>query len=39
MTLYELTDNFKSLLLMAEDPDADPNAIADTMEAINGELE
>jgi len=39
MTLYELTDNFKSLLLMAEDPDIDPNAIADTMEAIEGELE
>ena len=39
MTLYELTDNFKTLLLMAEDPDIESNAIADTMEAIEGELE
>jgi len=39
MTLYELTDNFKNLLNLAEDPDVDPEVIADTMEAINGELE
>lgn len=39
MTLYELTDNYKLLLELAEDPDTDPEALADTMDAIAGEIE
>lgn len=38
-TLYELTNEYKALLLMAEDPEVDPQTIADTMEALDGELE
>jgi hypothetical protein len=37
--LYELTDQFKQLLEMMENPDIDPEAIADTMEGVQGELE
>ena len=39
MTLYELKNEYKALLLMAEDPEVDPETIADTMEAIEGEIE
>lgn len=39
MTLYELTDNYMQLLMMAEDPDVDPETLADTMAAIDGEIE
>lgn len=39
ITLYELTNEYKALLLMAEDPEVDPETIADTMEALEGELE
>lgn len=39
MTLYELTDEYKTLLEMAEDPDVDEQTLADTMEAIGGEIE
>lgn len=39
MTLYELTDDYLALLSMAEDPDIDPQALADTMEGIEGALE
>lgn len=39
MTLYELTDNFKQVLEMAQDPSIDPQAIADTLEGIAGEIE
>lgn len=39
MTLYELTDDYMRLLEFAEDPDADPEAIADTMDALEGEIE
>ena len=38
-TLYELTNEYQMLLDMAEDPDADPQAIIDTMESIGGEIE
>lgn len=39
MTLYELTDEYKALLDLAEDPETDPEVIADTMEAIEGAIE
>lgn len=38
-TLYELTSEYLQLLEMAEDPDVDLQTIADTMEAIGGEIE
>ena len=38
-TMYELTTEFKELLAMAGDPDIEPDAIADTLEAITGEIE
>lgn len=39
MTLYELTGELLTLLDMAEEPDIDPQAIADTIEAVEGEIE
>lgn len=39
MTLYQLTDQFLNLLNFAEDPDIDPEILADTMDAIDGEIE
>lgn len=39
MTLYELTGAWKTLLEMAEDPEEDPQAIADTMGSVKGEIE
>lgn len=39
MTLYELTEDYTNLLLLAEDPEADPQAIKDTLEGIEGALE
>jgi chaperonin cofactor prefoldin len=39
MTLYELKDEYRQLLEMLEDPDIDPQVIADTMEAVSGELD
>lgn len=39
MTLYELTDEYKQLLEMMEDPDIDPQIITDTMEGVQGEIE
>ena len=39
MTLYELTNDYMALLEMAEDPDLDPQAFADTLEGIEGALE
>lgn len=39
MTLYEITDEYRQLLEMAEDPDTDPDVIRDTMEAIEGGFE
>ena len=38
-TLYELTNEYMALLEMAEDPDIDPQAFADTLEALGGEIE
>lgn len=38
-TLYELTADFMMLLEMAEDPDTDPVAFEDTMEALGLEIE
>ena len=39
MTLYELTGAWKTLLEMAEDPEEDPQAIADTMDSLQGDIE
>ena len=38
-SLYQLTEAYQELLSMALDPDTDPEALADTMEAIDGEFE
>jgi sugar-specific transcriptional regulator TrmB len=38
-TLYELTADFQNLLMLAEDPDTDPQAFADTLEGIEGAIE
>lgn len=37
MTLYEITDQYKQLVEMAEE--VDPDVLADTLEGIEGELE
>lgn len=39
MTLYELNDQFRALLELAEDPETDPEVLADTMEGLEGEFE
>lgn len=39
MTLYELTAQYKVLMELAEDPETDPDVLADTMESIGGEIE
>lgn len=38
-TLYELTTDYLNLLELAEDPDLDEQAFADTLEGIEGEIE
>lgn len=38
-TLYELTQEMLMLMEMAADPDCDPETLADTLEAVEGELE
>lgn len=38
-TLYELTEELKLLLFLAEDPETDEEALAGSMEAVVGELE
>ena len=39
MNLYELTANYLALQQMMEDPEADSQMIADTMEALDGDIE
>ena len=39
MTLYELTNELQELLALAEDPEMDPQMIADTLEGLEGEIE
>lgn len=39
MNLYEITSDFLTLQQMLEDPDEDPQVVADTLEAVEGELE
>ena len=39
MTIYELTADFLRIQEMMEDPELDPQTLADTMEAVDGELE
>ena len=39
MTLYEMTEDYKYLLSLAEDPDTDPEVLQDTLEAMDGEIE
>ena len=38
-TLYELTSDYAEVLAMASDPEIDPQAVADTLEAIGEEIE
>lgn len=38
-TIYELTEDYLRLLELAEDPDTDPEAFADTLEGLEGEIE
>ena len=39
MTLYEMTEDYRMLLEMAEDPDVDPAVLKDTMDGIEGAIE
>ena len=39
MTLYNLTEEYQYLLELAEDPEMDPEVLADTLEALDGEIE
>lgn len=38
-TMYDLTADYMEVLDMAQDPEIDPQAITDTLEAIGGEIE
>lgn len=38
-SLFDLTGEYLELLEMAQDPDIDPQALIDTMEGIDGEIE
>ena len=37
--IYEITQDYLRIMEMASDPDLDPEVVADTFEAIDGELE
>lgn len=37
--IYELAEDYKQILSMMEDPELDPQMLADTMEAVEGALE
>lgn len=39
MTLYDVTSDYLKIMGMMEDPELDPQTLADTMEAVEGELE
>lgn len=39
MTLYDLTNDFITVLEMAQDPEIDEQVIADTLEMIGGDIE
>lgn len=39
MKLYELTEQYRGLALLADDPDMPAEAIEDTLEAIEGDIE
>ena len=38
-TLFELTQDYRQVLDMADDPEIDPQAIIDTLDSIKGEIE
>lgn len=38
-TMYELTSDYNEVLELASNPEIDPQAITDTLEAINAEIE
>ena len=38
-TLYSLSQEYLDLLNLLEDPDTDPEVLADTLEAVQGEME
>ena len=38
-SIYELTQDYLQILSMLEDPELDPQTLADTMEGIEGEFE
>lgn len=38
-TLYELTGQYQYLLNLMEDPEADPQLVSDSLEAVSGEIE
>lgn len=39
MTLYELNEEYMSLLELAQDPETDPEIFSDTLEGLTGEIE
>lgn len=39
MTIYEMTEEYMELLQLAEDPDVDQDVIADTLDALSGEID
>ena len=39
MNLFEISNEYLAILQLAEDPDADPEVLADTMEAIEADFE